>query len=169
LASLLWLASACSLITVEQKPFSPLDVKAERPEPPPPPPEEPKRVEVTDTNIKISEKIQFALGSAEIKEESFALCDEIAAVIKDHPNITKVQVEGHTDSTGSAGINRKLSLSRAKSVVAYLVGKGIDKKRLVAKGFGPDKPIADNETEEGRETNRRVEFNILEQGQKDGD
>jgi len=153
--------SACSLVTVEQKPFSPLQISAA---PPPPPPEEPKRVEVTGDAIKIADKIQFEYNSADIKEESFGLIDEIAAVLKDNARITKVDVEGHTDSSGSARYNRKLSLKRAKSVVAYLVDKGIDAGRLEAKGYGAEKPIAPNDTDEGKDANRRVEFNIVEQG-----
>jgi OOP family OmpA-OmpF porin len=77
-----------------------------------------------------------------------------------------VQVEGHTDSTGSAKINKKLSRERAESVRAYLVKKGVEDKRLVALGFGPERPIADNATPEGQEANRRVEFNIVKQGPK---
>jgi len=67
---------------------------------------------------------------------------------------------------GSAGINRKLSQQRAESVLKYLSGKGVVASRMVAKGFGPDKAIATNDTEEGKEQNRRVEFNILKQGPK---
>jgi outer membrane protein OmpA-like peptidoglycan-associated protein len=75
-----------------------------------------------------------------------------------------MQVEGHTDSSGAAGHNKELSQKRAESVRAFLVKEGVSGKRLVAKGFGPDKPIADNATDEGKEKNRRVEFNILKQG-----
>jgi outer membrane protein OmpA-like peptidoglycan-associated protein len=154
------LAPGCSLVTVEQDPFPPLQVRAERPPPGPP------RVVVTASSIKITEKIQFKTGSAEILPESFGLLDEIVEVLKANPQIQLVQVEGHTDSTGGAAINRKLSNDRAAAVRAYLVKKGIAGKRLVAKGFGPDRPIASNDTDEGREQNRRVEFNIVKQGPK---
>ena len=152
--------SACSLITVQQDPFPPLEIKADRPAPPP------ARVVLTASSIVIKDKIQFKLGSSEILPESFGLLDEIVAMLKDNPQIEVLQVEGHTDSSGGAAINRKLSQERAASVRKYLVDKGVDGKRLVAKGFGPDKPIADNGTDEGREQNRRVEFNIVKQGPK---
>jgi OOP family OmpA-OmpF porin len=154
------LLPGCSLITVQQDPFPPLAISADRPAPPP------ARVVLTASSIEIKDKIQFKLGSAEILPESFGLLDEIFAMLKDNPQIELLQVEGHTDSTGGAAINRKLSQERAASVRKYLVDKGIEGKRLTAKGFGPDKPIADNGSDAGREQNRRVEFNIVKQGPK---
>jgi len=159
-AAALFAASGCSLITVQQEPFPPLQIQADRPAPPP------ARVVLTASSIAIKDKIQFKVGSAEILPESFGLLDEIASVFKDNPQIEVVQIEGHTDSTGGAAINRKLSGERAASVRKYLTDKGIEGKRLVSKGFGPDKPIADNGSDEGREQNRRVEFNIVKQGPK---
>jgi outer membrane protein OmpA-like peptidoglycan-associated protein len=156
----LLLAPGCSLITVQQDPFPPLQITADRPAPPP------ARVVLTASSIEIKDKIQFKLGSAEILPESFGLLDEIFDVMKDNPQIELLQIEGHTDSTGGAAINRKLSQERAGSVRKYLIDKGIEGKRLTAKGFGPDKPIADNGTDAGREANRRVEFNIVKQGPK---
>jgi hypothetical protein len=85
----------------------------------------------------------------------------VAEVLKEHTEITKVLVEGHTDNRGGKGYNQALSERRAKSVMKWLVKHGIDAKRLEAKGFGQDRPIADNTTEEGRQKNRRVEFKIL--------
>ena len=160
LALALVLAPACSLVTVQQDPFEPLDVTAKAPPPKPP------RVVLTASSIKISEKVQFKLGSAELLSDSFGLLDEVAGVMRDNSQIERVQVEGHTDSTGSAKINKKLSKERAESVRAYLVKKGIEGGRLIAVGFGPDKPIADNATPDGQEANRRVEFNIVKQGPK---
>jgi outer membrane protein OmpA-like peptidoglycan-associated protein len=154
------LAPACSLVTVQQEPFPPLEVTAKAP------PRKPPRVVLTDSAIEIKEKVQFKLGSAELLPDSFPLLDEVAQMLGENPQISLLQVEGHTDSTGGAAINKKLSGERAKSVRAYLVARGIDKKRLAAKGFGPDRPIADNTTPEGQEANRRVEFNILKQGPK---
>lgn len=160
LALALVLAPACSLVTVQQDPFEPLDVTAKAPPPKPP------RVVLTASSIKISEKVQFKLGSAELLPDSFGLLDEVAGVMRDNSQIERVQIEGHTDSTGSAKINKKLSKERAESVRAYLMKKGIEDKRMVAVGFGPDKPIADNTTPDGQEANRRVEFNIVKQGPK---
>jgi OmpA-OmpF porin, OOP family len=151
---------ACSLVTVQQEPFSTLEVSAKRPAPPP------ARVVLTDSSIQITEKIQFALNDAAILPASNGLLAEIITALKDNPQIEIVQIEGHTDSTGSPAKNRTLSLKRAESVVAALVAGGVEKKRLVPKGFGPDKPIADNTTDAGKESNRRVEFNIVKQGPK---
>jgi OOP family OmpA-OmpF porin len=133
---------------------------------PPPPKEEPKppaRVEVRDNKIEIREKIQFELAKAAIKSESHDLLNEIVQVIKDNPHIKKIAIEGHASSDGNDDFNMKLSDDRAKSVRAYLVEHGIGEGVLSAKGFGETKPIADNETEEGRVKNRRVEFYIVEQ------
>ncbi len=136
------------------------------PPPPPvviPPPDPPKRVTVTPKAITISEKIQFDISRASIKSISFGLLDEIANVIKKNPRIKKIAVEGHASADGSAAVNLKLSDDRAKSVAKYLEDRGVEASRLLAKGYGISRPIADNATEEGREQNRRVEFNILEQ------
>src|SRR5262245_9605379 len=133
------------------------------PPPPPPPPPEPKRVEVTQDQIVIHEKIQFETNKAVIKPESFGLLDEVTAAIRDTPQLKKLSIEGHTDSVGSDKYNQKLSDQRAASVKTYLVEHGIDAAKLVSKGWGESKPIGDNETEPGREQNRRVEFIIAEQ------
>lgn len=130
------------------------------------PPPGPDKVILTPSNIAIIDKIQFEVGKAELKPVSFPILDEVIKVMKDNPQIAAIQVEGHTDSTGSAELNRSLSQARAESVVKYMTGKGVKSSRLVPKGFGPDVPIADNATEEGREANRRVEFNIVKQGPK---
>jgi OOP family OmpA-OmpF porin len=136
------------------------------PAPPPPveePPAPPPRVEVRDDRIEIREKIQFEYAKANILAESHDLLNEITDVIQKNPHIKKISIEGHASSEGNPDFNRRLSDDRAKAVMAYLAEKGIDKGRLTAKGYGADKPIANNETEDGREKNRRVEFNIVEQ------
>jgi OOP family OmpA-OmpF porin len=76
--------------------------------------------------------------------------------MKDYPDLSVV-IEGHTDSVGTAAYNKKLSQERADAVKKYMVEKGIDANRLKAQGFGEDKPIASNETNEGQQQNRRVE------------
>lgn len=132
-------------------------------EAPPPEPEQ-KRVEVRDNKIVINEKVQFEVNSAKIKPESHSLLDEVAKVIKENGQIKKIEVEGHASAEGSDQKNKQLSSRRAKAVQKYLTGDGgIDKGVLSAKGYGEERPIADNETEEGRVKNRRVEFTIKEQ------
>jgi outer membrane protein OmpA-like peptidoglycan-associated protein len=135
----------------------------EPPPPPPPPPPEKKRVEVTADKIQINEKIQFDYNKSTIKPESHDLLNEIVSVIKENPQIRRLSIEGHTDADGSDKYNQKLSEGRAKSVKDYLVEHGIDEGMLDSKGLGESKPIADNETPEGKEKNRRVEFMITAQ------
>ncbi len=159
--------AGCGGTTVFQD-QTPVAVMGALPPPPPAPkpeapPEPPPRVELKEDRIQINEKVQFEYNSANILEVSHSLLNEVADVIKKTPRIKKIQVEGHASSDGADDYNMKLSDKRAKAVRAYLVTQGVDKDKLVAKGFGETKPIADNETEEGREKNRRVEFNILEQ------
>lgn len=140
---------------------------APEPEPvaePAPEPEPPKRVEVRDNKVVINEKIQFEKASDRILEVSHDLLNEVAQIIKDNPQIKKIEIQGHASSEGSDSYNLTLSDKRAKSVRKYLVTKGgVPDKVLTAKGYGEKAPIADNETEEGREKNRRVEFVIVEQ------
>jgi outer membrane protein OmpA-like peptidoglycan-associated protein len=122
-----------------------------------------KRVEITADKLVITEKIQFDFDTATIKPVSYALLDEIAAAIDTNPQLRKISIEGHTDSTGEDAYNLKLSQARAAAVLGYLVSHGIDSHRLSATGFGEEKPIASNDDEDGREANRRVEFLITEQ------
>lgn len=140
-----------------------LAVVGQPPAPPPPPPPPPERVVVTDDKIIINEKIQFEYDLATIRTESHSLLDEVVSTIKKHTHIKKIAIEGHASAEGSADHNLKLSDRRAKAVMKYLVDHGISAGMLTAKGLGKSKPIADNDTAEGREKNRRVEFNIVEQ------
>jgi OOP family OmpA-OmpF porin len=130
------------------------------------PPEQP-RVEITDDKIIIHEKIQFDYNKAQIRSESDSLLAEVARVINDNPRIKKLRVEGHASAEGAHDYNVALSKRRAKAVLDHLVERGdVDPGRLESEGYGPDQPIADNETELGREANRRVEFTIIEQDYK---
>jgi outer membrane protein OmpA-like peptidoglycan-associated protein len=125
-------------------------------------PDAASRVIVEKEKIVITEKIFFETGKAIIKEISFELLNEIAKVMNEHPEVKLIQVEGHTDSDGTNAYNIKLSQSRAESVVKFLAGAGVSQSRLVAKGYGEEKPIDTNATPEGKAQNRRVEFTILE-------
>lgn len=154
--------SDASSIKVQGTPPAPPPPPPEaKPEPPPPP--KPKRVEVTADQIVIHDKILFEVNKAVIRTESHALCDEIAQVIKDNPQIKQLSIEGHTDSDGGDKYNQSLSDKRAAAVMQYLVDHGIPQERLTSKGFGESKPLADNATAEGKEKNRRVEFIITAQ------
>ena len=103
-------------------------------------------------------RIEFEIAKAIIKRESFPLLDRVVATLASHPE-WKIQIEGHQDRENSyAAI--PLSTRRAKAVREYLVRRGIALERLTARGFGEDRPIADNRTREGRLKNRRIEFVI---------
>lgn len=126
-------------------------------------------VEVTDGEIKILQRVEFATGSDKIQGAvSFAVLNTVAAVLNNRKEIFLVEVGGHTDNVGPADQNRTLSQKRADAVVKYLVDKGVDKTRLTGKGYGPDKPIADNKDSKGKQKNRRVEFSILKSIKKQG-
>jgi outer membrane protein OmpA-like peptidoglycan-associated protein len=108
------------------------------------------------------EKIYFDFGKATIKSESLGLIEEIANVIKENPEIGRVRIEGHTDSVGSDLTNQRLSQARTEAVRKALNARGVPADRMEAVGFGEAKPIATNDTSEGREKNRRVEFVLID-------
>jgi outer membrane protein OmpA-like peptidoglycan-associated protein/tetratricopeptide (TPR) repeat protein/YHS domain-containing protein len=105
--------------------------------------------------------IFFDFDRATLRPDSKPELDRVAKVLKDNPSM-KIELSGHTDSKGSATYNLKLSEARAKSVVDYLINSGIAKNSLAFKGYGFLKPIASNDTEAGRQQNRRTEFKVLE-------
>ena len=106
--------------------------------------------------------MQFDTGRATIKPVSNGLLDAVAQVMKDHPELALVEVQGHTDNRGGKIYNATLSAARAETVKNALVQRGIAANRLTAKGYGMDVPIGDNETDEGRQKNRRVQFVVKE-------
>lgn len=109
------------------------------------------------------ETINFEPGTAQIARESFLLLATVAKVMFLHPEIRRVRIEGHTDSVGSREANRDLSSRRADAVRKHLVEvNGVEPERLEAVGYGPDQPVAGNDTPDGRAQNRRVEFVITE-------
>jgi outer membrane protein OmpA-like peptidoglycan-associated protein len=139
-----------------------IQVEADRPDAPKPPPP-PKKAKVVGKKIEITEKVMFEYNKAEIQEVSNDLLNDVATVLQQNPGITKIRVEGHTDSDGSDEYNKTLSQDRADAVMKFLVDAGVEESRMEAVGFGEEKPIAPNDSPEGKEKNRRVEFNILEQ------
>ncbi len=117
-----------------------------------------KKIEV-GKNIVLN-NIFYDFDKATLKSESTSELDKMIGLMKENPAL-KVEIASFTDNKGSAEYNAKLSQARAQSVVDYLITNGIDKGRLVAKGYGKDNPIATNDTDEGRQMNRRTEFKIL--------
>ena len=99
----------------------------------------------------------FNTSKAMIKPESAGIIDQIVALMKSQPSL-KLSIEGHTDSQGTPERNKTLSLNRAKAVIKAVSEGGISAARMSAVGWGQEKPVADNRTEEGRAKNRRVEI-----------
>jgi outer membrane protein OmpA-like peptidoglycan-associated protein len=118
-------------------------------------PPKPKRVIVL-------QGANFGFDSAELTPEARATLDEQAAILERESDV-RVEIEGHTDSTGPEDYNKGLSERRAKAVEEYLISKGVPADRLDPVGYGPSSPIASNATREGRAANRRVELKVLEQ------
>jgi outer membrane protein OmpA-like peptidoglycan-associated protein len=119
-------------------------------------------VRVKGDEIVILEQVQFDTAKSTIRPASDALLDDVAAVLKQHAEIVKLEVQGHTDDKGDDALNAKLSKDRAKAVVKALTTRGIEAARLVPQGYGETKPVASNDTVEGRQKNRRVQFIVLE-------
>ena len=149
------------------------------PPPPPPPPAEtaapapapappPAAVVVKGDSVQIPGQIEFDTGKATFKAGggSDAVVDQLKIFLDQNPKVTKLRIEGHTDNVGTPEANQTLSGQRALTVKNAAIAKGVKKERLLAVGFGQNKPIADNTTEEGRAKNRRTEFRIAEIGGK---
>ena len=145
---------------------TPFRIALAPPAPPPqadPPPPVQKQVKIRDNRIEIGEKIQFALAKSEILPVSFGILDELAKVIKENPHVQKVSIEGHASDEGDDKYNLVLSKARAEAVRQYLISKGVTAERLSSVGHGEAKPLVANDSEAGREKNRRVEFHITKQ------
>ncbi len=119
-----------------------------------------KGAPVNSVGCWVIEGINFDYDKADIKPQYYGLLDENIAVLKKNPSV-KVQIQGHTDSAGSEAYNQKLSEERAEAVMSYFISKGIDSGRLSSKGLGESKPVASNDTPEGRAKNRRIEIKII--------
>jgi OmpA-OmpF porin, OOP family len=129
--------------------------------------EQPQVVLESD-RIRLRGNILFETAEATIQKQSYKILDEVYQVLSEHPEISPVLIEGHTDNRGSRPYNVDLSQRRAKSVVDYLVNKGIARKRLKSAGYGFDRPVADNSTPLGRAKNRRTEFKLVKDKEEEG-
>ena len=132
-----------------------------------PPPEEEEEVVLESERIRINNQILFEFGSDRIDPRSFKLLDEVASVLVKNPDVGPVLIEGHTDNVGSREANMSLSKRRALAVQKYLEGKGISSKRLRSEGYGFDKPLSTNDTPLGRAKNRRTEFKLVDEIEKE--
>jgi outer membrane protein OmpA-like peptidoglycan-associated protein len=116
---------------------------------------------VSRSKLEILEQVRFETGRARIEPDSFPVLDQVAEVLRSHPDLLLLRIEGHTDDRGSAFGNLVLSQARADAVAAYLDRKGVARDRLQPVGYGLARPIASNATAIGRAANRRVAFTIL--------
>lgn len=121
----------------------------------------PRSVRVQGEQIVILQQVNFKTASDIIDPGSYALLQQVADVILQHPDIARLAIDGHTDNQGNGVANLELSRRRAVAVLRWISERGVDARRLEARGFGAKQPIADNKTEAGRAKNRRVEFQIL--------
>ena len=117
---------------------------------------------VTETEIHIEEEIPFAVDSADLVAPSDEILSAVKRLLDEHPELRRIRIEGHTDSTGDPAYNDDLSARRALAVWTWLTSHGIDPERLESVGRGSREPLDTNETETGRAKNRRVVFKILE-------
>ncbi len=109
----------------------------------------------------VLDNVEFDFGKATLRPQSYTTLDDLIEWLNRKPD-DRIEIGGHTDNIGTNAKNKLLSLERAKSVVAYLVAKGIAEDRVTAKGYGADEPIEENDNDEGRQKNRRTEVKILE-------
>ena len=119
-------------------------------------------VKLTGQKIEILEKVYFDVNKATIQRRSDKLLDQVATLLRSHPELTKVRIEGHTDSDGSDTSNLDLSDRRAMAVKAALEARGVDGARLSAVGYGESRPVVKNTSKANKEQNRRVEFVVVE-------
>ena len=119
-------------------------------------------VKLQGTKVQVKGSIFFAPATATLEARSTPLLTEIANLLIQHPELLQVEVQGHTDDTGSEARNSALSEDRAAAVKDWLSKAGVERERLVAKGYGATKPLAPNVTEQNRARNRRVEFVVLQ-------
>ena len=113
--------------------------------------------EALDRDGRVALHVNFDTDKATLREDAHPVIAEVAKLLGQDPEL-RLSIEGHTDNTGGAEHNQALSTARARAVLGALVGLGIDPARLQSRGFGQDKPVADNATPEGRAGNRRVEL-----------
>ncbi len=118
------------------------------------------RVRFEAAKLYTLDNVHFDFGKATLRPDSFTELNELVDYLKNKPQI-KIEIAGHTDNIGKDADNLKLSTDRANAIRKYLLSKGIEPVRVTAKGYGASEPVADNETDEGRQLNRRTEVRVL--------
>ncbi len=141
-------------------------VQASTPAPEPPRVEEPAPAPapLVSDHLELPEQIEFEHDQARLKQtpRTQATLEQLAEIMKTHPTITKLRIEGHTDSTGRPKHNEKLSKARAEAVARWLVDHDIEASRLATVGFGAKSPLVPNDSADHRAQNRRTEYFIEE-------
>ncbi|MFK7928450.1 MAG: OmpA family protein [Myxococcota bacterium] len=122
----------------------------------------PAKVVISGERIDLKDSVYFNTNKATIKPVSYELLDEVAEILNAHPELTKIRIEGHTDSRGSNSYNLDLSKRRAASVRAYLIEHGVEPDRLESQGFGETKPLKSGNNESAWSVNRRVDFFVVD-------
>ncbi len=153
-----WTKSAWTHECGKPKP-KPKVVEAPKVTPPPPPPP-PKVVKPTVEVVTLQGKVLFAVNSAKLSPDGKKALDEVVERLRTFDKVKSIVITGHTDSTGSAAYNQKLSERRANAVRDYLISRGVNPALITAIGKGETEPVASNKTREGRAMNRRVEIQI---------
>ncbi|MFT4974774.1 MAG: OOP family OmpA-OmpF porin [Myxococcota bacterium] len=115
---------------------------------------------VTD-RVEIDERIRFEFDSDALDRDSIPVLRDVAQLLRDHPEITRIEVRGHTDSQGSDSYNRALSQERADEVARFLSQNGVSQHRIVARGYGESRPLIQGFSERAHTVNRRVEFIVF--------
>ncbi len=121
----------------------------------------PRLAEITGDKIVITSKIYFAEGKSVLLPTSGPVLEAVAQIMREHPEVTDLLVEGHTDDVGNDDANYRLSEARARAVADWLIAAGIDRNRFAAKGYGETRPLEPNVSDDSRARNRRVEFTIV--------
>lgn len=157
---------AKKVVVQDPPPPQPTVTAAATQDPPPPAEEKPNFVglPLTGSQIDVLGNIEFDTASDKIKQtpQTIGILTTLATAGKAYPQITKLRVEGHTDTDGNEANNQQLSERRAQAVVRWLTDNGIEANRLIGVGCGSRDPLADNTTPEGKQRNRRTEFDIEE-------
>jgi outer membrane protein OmpA-like peptidoglycan-associated protein len=122
------------------------------------------QVEVSAQGIAITEQVLFDFDAATLRAEARPVLDQVVSALLAAGSVVRVEVQGHTDATGDPAYNLALSEARANAVRRALIERGVPAELLSARGYGPQRPVGDNATPEGRRQNRRVAFEVLERG-----
>lgn len=115
-----------------------------------------------NTRVYVEGKIVFETAKSNIRQDSFPVLEQLLKFLNERPDVTRLRVEGHTDSRAGDEYNQELSARRSVAVCDWLVDRGVDRLRLVAIGFGEGKPLGPNHRADGRQENRRTEFHVME-------